>query len=148
MYDIVKQSIDYRAKCNNPRQDLMEFLIDLSKTGAFGESEKEKIEMIASQVVLFYLAGVDTISSAIANCIFELARNPEMRQKLQNEIDDTMTAYNNKVSYESLKNMTYLDLCLKGSIIFIVIHTNKSYRNCIMLSFQQKQFENILRCRF
>lgn len=115
MYDIVKQSIEYRAKCKNPRQDLMEFLIDLSKTGAFGESEKEKIEMIASQVVLFYLAGVDTISSAISNCIFELARNPEMRKKLQMEIDDTMTTYSNEISYESLKKMTYLDLCLKGN---------------------------------
>lgn len=114
MYDIVKQSIEHRAKCESPRQDLMQFLIDLSKSGAFGESKKDKIEMIASQVVLFYLAGVDTISSAIANCIFELARNSDIQEKLQREIDESMIKYNRTVSYESLKEMNYLDLCLKG----------------------------------
>lgn len=110
--DVVKQTVEYRSKEEKPRQDLMQFLIDLSDSQA--HDQNEKIELIASQVVLFYLAGVDTSSSGIAYCLFELAKNPELKQKLHDEVDAVMAKYNNQVTYESLQEMPYLDLCIKG----------------------------------
>lgn len=111
--DVVKQSVEYRAKEKNPRQDLMQFLIDLSDSQ--NESEKEKIEMIASQVVLFYLAGVDTSTSAVSYSLFEMARQPEVAKKLREEIDSVLAKHNNEITYESLQEMHYLELCIKGN---------------------------------
>lgn len=110
--DVVKQSVDYRAQDKNPRQDLMQFLIDLSNSQ--NENDKDKIEMIASQVVLFYLAGVDTSTSAVSYSLFEMARQPEIAKKLREEIDTVLARHNNEITYESLQEMHYLELCIKG----------------------------------
>lgn len=117
--NVVKQSVELRAKDKNPRQDLMQFLIDLND--AQSESEKEKIEMIAAQVVLFYLAGVDTSSSGIAYAVFEMARNPEIVKKLRHEIDTVLGKHNNQITYESLQDMPYLELCIKGKGVYNIL---------------------------
>lgn len=115
--NVVRQTVELRAKDKNPRQDLMQFLIDLND--AQNENEKEKIEMIAAQVVLFYLAGVDTSSSAIAYAIFEMARYPDIVRKLREEIVTVLKKHNNEITYESLQEMHYLELCIKGKVCFV-----------------------------
>ncbi|KAL1509592.1 hypothetical protein ABEB36_004303 [Hypothenemus hampei] len=65
---------------------------------------------ITSQALVFFLAGFDTISTALSYGTYELAFNPDIQEKLRKEIQETHEANNGKVTYETLVNMKYLDM--------------------------------------
>ena len=46
-------------------------------------------EDTAGAIVGFFIAGYETSSSALAFCLYELARNTDVQIKLQRELDDT-----------------------------------------------------------
>lgn len=50
-------------------------------------------------------------------CLFELARNPEMQKKLQEEIDTTLKASGDDgFSYENLTEMKYAECCIDETL--------------------------------
>lgn len=53
-------------------------------------------------------------ASAVAYCLFELARNPWLMQRLHDEIDEVLKKHNNVISYESINEMTFLEYCVLG----------------------------------
>lgn len=129
MVELVGNTMEYREKNETSRQDFIQLLMELRKTGEMkddNESEwNEKLdenskeftmttEQCAAQVALFYLAGFDTTASAIANCLFELARNPELMQRIHDEIDEVLGRHNNVISYEIINEMTFLEHCVLG----------------------------------
>lgn len=128
MVEIVKHTMEYREKNNVSRKDFIQLLLELRKTGvvknddASNESEKTEqsnkefmtIEQCAAQVALFYLAGFDTTASAIAYCLFEMSRNPELMQRAQRDIDQVMKKHNNVISYENINEMMFLEHCVLG----------------------------------
>ncbi len=68
--------------------------------------EKDDIEMllIANTVVLFF-AGFDTSSSALTMTLAYLATNPDVQEKLYQEINDAVQAKDNdNIEYEVRKN--------------------------------------------
>lgn len=128
MVQIVDETMSFREKNNVSRKDFIQLLMELRKTGKVrGDDETETVEhtndsgkefmtkeQCAAQVALFYLAGFDTTASAIAYCLFELSRNPELMQRVQNEIDDVMERHNNVISYDNINEMTLLEFCVRG----------------------------------
>lgn len=141
MVEIVSNTMEYREKHNVSRNDFIQLLMELRKTGSIKghenilpENEKPDepitnntkefmtIEQCAAQVALFYLAGFDTTASAIAYCLFELSRNPYLMERVQCEIDEVLEKHNNVVSYESIKAMHFLDCCVLGKIISYLLN--------------------------
>lgn len=137
--ELVKTVMEYRESNNVQRNDFIQLLMELRKTGKIvgdtpNESEKCEstmadssnsgkefmtIEQCAAQVGLFYLAGFDTSASAIANCLFELSRTPDLMERLQFEIDDVLAKHDNVISYESINAMNFLDCCVLGKMLKI-----------------------------
>lgn len=131
MFEIVKNTMEYREKNHVNRKDFIQLLMELRKTGKIkgddissectktedetsSADEFMTMEQCAAQVAIFYLAGFDTTASAIANCVYELCRNPELMQRLQNEIDEMMEKHNNVLSFENIKDLPFLDSCVLG----------------------------------
>lgn len=71
-------------------------------------------EVITAQALLFFIAGFDTISTAMCHMSYELAQNEDIQQRLLDEIDTTLEECNGKLSYEIVLNMKYLDMVLSG----------------------------------
>jgi len=67
---------------------------------------------LTAQAVLFFAAGFDTSSTLISFMAYELALNEDVQRKLQDEIDLTMFENNNKLSYETILSMKYLDMVI------------------------------------
>lgn len=162
--ELVKTVMEYRETNNVQRKDFIQLLMELRKTGKIvgdtpNESEKCEstttgsskefmtIEQCAAQVGLFYLAGFDTSASAIANCLFELSRMPDLMERLQCEIDDVLAKYDDVISYESINAMNFLDCCVLGKVTkwgkFGI-----EIKSIIFFLFIQKFYANTQRCRF
>lgn len=87
----------------------------------FEKSKKGKLmelddEMIAAQAVFFFFAGFDTVSSALSFAAYELALNPDIQERLCGEIDEAMEKMNEKISYDELLKLEYLDMVVSGKI--------------------------------
>ncbi|XP_071379180.1 cytochrome P450 3A30-like [Centroberyx affinis] len=70
---------------------------------------------ILSQATIFVFAGYETSGSTLTFLAYNLARNPEVMSRLQEEIDST---FPNKapVQYEALMQMEYLDCVVNESL--------------------------------
>lgn len=73
------------------------------------------IDDITAQAVLFFLAGYETSSLMLSYLTYELACNPDVQKKLQDEIDEVFDNRNGNVRYEDLLDMKYLDLVVTGT---------------------------------
>lgn len=129
---MVKEIVDYRETNNFKRNDFMDMLIQLKDRGyvtadkdIFDDDDEKKnfedeiehnslkkftFEELAAQAFVFFLAAFETNSGAMTFCLFEIAKNPRIQQKLQDEIDQELA--NGEMTYETIKNLKYLDCCL------------------------------------
>lgn len=73
-------------------------------------------EQIAAQVFIFYLAGTESTSTTASFTLHELAHNPSLMERVQGDIDATLARFDGVVSYESINEMKFLDLCVKETL--------------------------------
>lgn len=128
MLNIVKQQIEFREANNVSRKDFIQILIQLRSNSTIvdGDSwEVQKsteevksltIEQCAAQVFLFYVAGFDTTATMLSFTLYELARNPEVQRRVQEDVDRNLEKHDGQITYESVMDMKYVDLCLMGNI--------------------------------
>ncbi|KAJ6623039.1 Cytochrome P450 6a2 [Pseudolycoriella hygida] len=132
-HSVVKQTISFRETNNFERNDFMQLLIQLKNQGYLssekGESKlsegenssddlkKLSYQDVAANALLFFIAGFETSSSTLSFCIFELARNREIQQKVQEEIDNVLAEDDSQVfTYESLHKLKYLECCIDEAL--------------------------------
>lgn len=71
--------------------------------------------MLAAQAYIFFLAGFETSSTTMSFAMYELAANPEIQDKLYNEIETTLRKHRS-VSYEAISEMEFLDRVIRGKV--------------------------------
>uniref|UniRef100_A0A182SLH9 Uncharacterized protein n=1 Tax=Anopheles maculatus TaxID=74869 RepID=A0A182SLH9_9DIPT len=78
-------------------------------------SDKE----LVAQCFLFFLAGFDTISTAIGFMMYELMRHPEIQERLYEEVAEIDEKLNGKpLTYEAVQSMRYMDMVVSESLRF------------------------------
>ncbi|XP_066994046.2 probable cytochrome P450 6a14 [Anabrus simplex] len=128
----VREMVDYREKNNVKRNDFMQLLIQLKNkgrvdddqtSGNYNESndienlqnEKEAEDLVmddsllAAQAFIFFLAGFETSSTTMSFCLYELALNTDVQERLHREIDAVLEETNGDLTYEAVQKMDYLD---------------------------------------
>ncbi|XP_049865725.1 cytochrome P450 6B6-like [Pectinophora gossypiella] len=113
------------------RHDFIDLLLELEAKGKIlGESiEKFKedgtpvpVEMEMdfncqmAQVFLFFAAGFDTSSHATSHTLHLLAYHPEAQRRIQEEIDNIMQKYDDKLCYDAIAEMTLLDMAFNEAM--------------------------------
>lgn len=114
--DIITYQIDHREKNKVCRKDFLQLLIDLRREANSTGEETMTISECAANVFLFYVAGAETSTATISFTLHELSHNPAAMAKLQQEIDETMERNGGVITYENIKEMKYLDLCVKETL--------------------------------
>lgn len=65
----------------------------------------------------FKFSGTETSSATMHYCIYELAKNPSIQKKVQEEIDSVMELDSKAgISYETLHEMKYLECCIDETL--------------------------------
>jgi cytochrome P450 family 6 len=87
------------------------------------------MEVIAAHVFVFFVAGFETSSTTMTFCLHELARNPDIQERVRNEIDTVLDRHGGNVTYESVFEMEYLEKFVDGksTILFCCKQVDSLY---------------------
>lgn len=107
---LTKKNIDYRENTGFFRKDFMEILLELKKNGELNINE------VAAQSFLFFIAGYETSSTTISFCLFELARNQDIQNKVREEIEMVLKENSEKITYAALSEMKYLHMVVEETL--------------------------------
>ncbi|KAB0794255.1 hypothetical protein PPYR_13875 [Photinus pyralis] len=136
---VVKETIYKREVEGFVRHDMINLLLearkgvtaveesDLAAPSEFSAVEeskshhgKPKLELtdedITAQAFIFFVGGFETTSSAMTFMSYELATNPDVQEKLQAEVDETLSECEGKLSYHALQRMKYLDMVVSETL--------------------------------
>ena len=124
--DLVRDNINYREENNINRNDFMQLLIKLKNNENIDDEELKDVKKAserdgtsltisecAAQAFMFFVAGFETSSTTMSFAIYEMALNPEIQLRVQEEIDKVMKK-SPTLTYESLAEMVYLEQIING----------------------------------
>ncbi|XP_024080832.1 probable cytochrome P450 6a14 isoform X2 [Cimex lectularius] len=133
--NIIKDTIVYRVEKNFRRNDFLDLMLQLREKGSVEITTKdpsddyleignntyttEKFEvtdnLMVGQAFTFLTAGFDTTAAIMDLVCYEFSKNPEIQERARNEVKEKVR-HHGKLSFDSVKDMTYLDMCLKETM--------------------------------
>lgn len=138
--ETVHSLMKYREENGIVRQDILNLLME-AKNGnlinskeikdekiidGFATVQESKIEAsninwsdqeIEAQAFTFFFGGFDTVSTTMGFLAYELMANPDVQDKLYEEIHEVEEKLDGKlISYEQIQGMKYLDQCVSETL--------------------------------
>lgn len=162
MVDLVRQNMEYREQNNVIRKDIFQLMMQVRNTGqvqnegdwnikSTGGKAAMSLNEMAGQSFAFYSAGYVSSATKMSFCMYELAKNQHIQQKLYENISSALKLHDGKLTYDSLNEMKYLANCIEGeSIVFLLSSIGDILRISyfllmrVVLESQQKKWEFIL----
>ncbi|XP_047984305.1 cytochrome P450 6B4-like [Leguminivora glycinivorella] len=80
------------------------------------ETEELSNSDIEAQAFAFYAAGYDTSASTLCFMLYHLALEPEIQERLRNEIDVYLRTHGDQIDLETLNELPYLDQVLNETL--------------------------------
>jgi len=128
--NVVEKSIQQReAQEVEKRKDFLQLMIDAKHGILEKDADENEVSLqpssrgatltndsILGNCVLFFIAGFDTSESLLTFTAYELAINPEIQERLYDEVDNTMDKYGGKFTYEAIASMNYLDMVISEAL--------------------------------
>lgn len=73
------------------------------------------MESAAAQALAFFTGGFETGAATISFCLYELAKNPDIQDRLRKEVDKVLERNNGRLSYNIIASeLDYVDRCIDG----------------------------------
>lgn len=110
----IEQTLNYRKENNIVRPDFINLLMQIKDKNGESLSRDE----MAAHSFLWYLAGFETSSTTMTFCLYELALNVDVQEKLRSEIKDVLKKHNDVLTYEAMQEMKYLQMVIDGKLKF------------------------------
>ncbi|XP_014605375.1 PREDICTED: probable cytochrome P450 6a13 [Polistes canadensis] len=108
---IVEQVIEKRRDETEKRNDFFQLMADLEKS----EGQKFDVESLTAHALSFFVDGYETSSATLSFICFELSIHYEVQEKVRKEIRDVLAKHGGELTYDSLKEMTYMDQVINES---------------------------------
>ncbi|XP_031640195.1 probable cytochrome P450 6d5 [Contarinia nasturtii] len=136
---VVRENLEYREKNNVVRRDFFQLLIDLRNTGtvelddhwdsnvetkSIQNQELLTLNEIGAQSFIFFAAGFETSSSTLSFCLYELAKNQKIQNRVYDEINRVLDGHGGKITYDAVSEMKYLEHCIDETLRKYPIATN------------------------
>lgn len=117
---LTRETVEFREKNNVQRNDFMNLLLQIKNKGRLVDQTDEPeitgkvepgltIEELAAQCFVFFIAGFETSSTTMNFCLYELACNQDIQERLRDEIEKAIAANGGKVTYDLVMGLQYLD---------------------------------------
>lgn len=128
--DTVRQNLEYREKHHVVRKDFFQLLIQMRNgnkiqddiddwnLSAINDEKYLSINDMAAHSFGLILAGYESSSTTMGFFMYEMAKSPDIQQRVYEEIQEVLQRFDDELTYESLGEMKYLDCCLEGNYIY------------------------------
>jgi len=111
--NIVATTVKTREEQGIVRPDMIQLMMETKNKDSGPEFD---IDEMTAQAFVFFLAGFDSLSSAMCFMTYHVGVNPDVQSKLKEEIDDVLRQTNSKPTYDVIKRMKYLDAVVNESL--------------------------------
>ncbi|XP_032676675.1 probable cytochrome P450 6a13 isoform X1 [Odontomachus brunneus] len=111
---LIKDIMEQRRTSETRRNDFLQLMVELEHMENDKVDEK-KLEILASHAVSFFVDGYETSSTNLSFIGFHLAAYPEVQKKLREEIRTVLSKHKGILTFEALKEMTYMDQVISES---------------------------------
>ncbi|XP_072762329.1 cytochrome P450 9e2-like [Anoplolepis gracilipes] len=120
---IISKVMEQRRTEEKPRNDFLQLMADLERV----EGNKIDMNVLTSHAVSFFVDGYETSSATLSFIGFHLAAHPDVQTKLREEVISVLNKHDGVITYEALKEMTYMDqvICESQRLFPIVGFLNK-----------------------
>ncbi|CAG9819628.1 unnamed protein product [Phaedon cochleariae] len=106
---VVDDTIKYRERNNVVRHDFLQMCIDIKNDEEqSGDGTSLTLEEIVAQSFVFFIAGFETSSTTMTFTLYELAINPDIQEKVRNEIKTVLAKHDNQINYDALNELKYM----------------------------------------
>lgn len=116
---LIARVVKERNDMPSNRRDFMDLMLELRQQGHLNVSKRNddgtllsldlRSDVIAAQAFVFYVAGYETSASTMSFMLYELAKHPEIQNKVIAEVDDVLKKHEGKVTFETLSDLKYMD---------------------------------------
>jgi cytochrome P450 family 6 len=125
---VVSDTVEYREKNNIFRKDFMHLLIQLKNRGSVTDDDKvtddngkikEKaltLNELSAQAFVFSLVDSKLHLPQMTFALYEIATNPDLQEKLRNEINSVLANHDGKLTYAAMMEMSYMENVLYGKL--------------------------------
>ncbi|XP_050527989.1 probable cytochrome P450 6a14 [Daktulosphaira vitifoliae] len=112
-------TLKYRKENSILRNDLVQCLIEANTDLVLKKTEplvEYKYSDIVANAILMFLAGFETVSSTMSFCLYELALNKPIQDKVRKEMTQLMSKHNGEINSEFLSDLHYLEMVLAETL--------------------------------
>ncbi|XP_058802793.1 cytochrome P450 9e2-like [Phymastichus coffea] len=112
--NVIDEMVRTRDEHGISRPDMIQLMMNARET----EKKYLKLDIneMTAQAFIFFLAGFETTSTQMCLLTHQLAINPDIQDRLQNEIDQVLEETGGNPSYDAIQGMPYLDAVFNESI--------------------------------
>ncbi|XP_065370208.1 probable cytochrome P450 6g2 isoform X1 [Calliphora vicina] len=103
--------MDERSKSGMKRNDLIDILVKFRKDAETDKSHfANELDSVIAQAAIFFSAGFETSSGTMSFALYELAKHPDVQQRVRDEIREALQqSETGELSYEQLNELKYLN---------------------------------------
>ncbi|KAI4468387.1 cytochrome p450 [Holotrichia oblita] len=116
LINIIKKILNDRKMKGISRNDFIQSFIELEQEARNNEQQKLTMDEVAAQAYVFFVDGFEAPTAAITFLLHELAHNIVIQDTLREEIRAYMKAYNDKLTYDGIMEMKYLDQVINETL--------------------------------
>ncbi|XP_057321329.1 cytochrome P450 6k1-like [Microplitis mediator] len=109
LINVTKETLEYRQKNNIVRNDFIDLLLGIKNQGKMIDDVEITDNLLAAQLLIFFVGGFETTSSTMSHTLYELAINQHCQDRLRQEITEQLEKTNGQITYDSIKEMKYLN---------------------------------------
>ncbi|XP_075166832.1 cytochrome P450 6g1-like [Haematobia irritans] len=113
------QAIRERETSGEKRYDLIDIFVKLKEEASHNNTKDMKMfmECLAAQAGVFMVGGFETSSTTMANALLELAKHPDIQEKLKKEIHMVLKEENSsQISPEAINKIDYLEMIINETL--------------------------------
>lgn len=109
--NVVKDVLRTRRSETAPRNDFFQLMMELEKQ----EGQELDELTLTSHALSFFVDGYETSSIVLSFIGYQLSVNADIQQKLRDEVCTVLEKHDGALTYEGLKEMTYMDQVINES---------------------------------
>ncbi|XP_025193144.1 probable cytochrome P450 6a13 [Melanaphis sacchari] len=117
---IIKETITYREENKIIRNDLVQIIMQARKDLIFNtnlsENEKCTDVHVSANAFGLFMAGLQSVTSTISYCLYELALNKSIQDRVREEIHFKLSKNDGKINYVFLMDLKYLDMVIAETL--------------------------------